>query len=255
MPKIYDNIKNHLTHGLNESMLHSKRTDFCVGYFYLSGWKEVADKIDSLEGDTVTENNNDFHRYCRLLVGMNKSPLESIREHFAKRDDEVDLQQGDIPPLKKKLAQQFKEQLTVGTPTDADERALRKLSQQMKDNKVVVKLHLRHALHAKLYLCYQKERSLLEGFVGSSNLTLSGLAKQGELNVDVLEQDAAQKLAEWFDDRWNDRWCIDITQELIEIIDNSNSLWVLRGDGKEQTEVINKCLGWRVFCEKKIGAK
>lgn len=221
MPKIYDNIENHLTHGLNESLQHSKRTDFCVGYFYLSGWKQVAEKIDTLEGNTVLEGEDDVHRYCRLLVGMNKSPLESIREHFAKRDDEVDLQQGDIPPLKKKLAQQFKEQLTVGTPTDADEKALRKLSQQMKDKKVVVKLHLRHALHAKLYLCYQKERSRVEGFVGSSNLTLSGLAKQGELNVDVLEQDAAIKLAEWFDDRWNDRWCIDITQELIEIIDNS----------------------------------
>src|SRR5205085_7588621 len=86
---------------------------------------------------------------------------------------------------------------------------------------VVVKLHLRHPLHAKLYLCYQKERNRLEAFVGSSNLTLSGLEKQGELNVDVLEQDAAIKLAKWFDDRWNDRWCIDITQELIEIIDNS----------------------------------
>lgn len=221
MPKIYDNINNHLTHGLNESLQHSKRTDLCVGYFYLSGWKQVAEKIDILEGDTVTEGKDDIHRYCRLLVGMNKSPLESIREHFAKRDDEVDLQQGDIPLLKKKLALQFKEQLTVGTPTDADEKALRKLSDQMKDNKVVVKLHLRHSLHAKLYLCHQRERNRVEGFVGSSNLTLSGLAKQGELNVDVLEQDAAIKLAEWFDDRWNDRWCIDITQELIRIIDNS----------------------------------
>jgi SNF2 family DNA or RNA helicase len=221
MPKIYDNIENHLTRGLNESMLHSKRADFCVGYFYLSGWKQVADKIDILDGDIVSEGNEDTHRYCRLLVGMNKPPLEIIREHFAKREDEVDLQQGDIPLLKKKLALQFKEQLTIGTPSNADEKALRKLSQQMKDKKVVVKLHLRHPLHAKLYLCYQKERNRLEAFVGSSNLTLSGLEKQGELNVDVLEQDAAIKLAKWFDDRWNDRWCIDITQELIEIIDNS----------------------------------
>ena len=31
------------------------------------------------------------------------------------------------------------------------------------------------------------------GFVGSSNLTLVGLSKQGELNVDVMEQDAANK--------------------------------------------------------------
>ena len=111
--------------------------------------------------------------------------------------------------------------MTIGTPTDADEKALQKLSQQLKDKKVVVKLHLRHPLHAKLYLCFLKERNRVEGFVGSSNLTLSGLAKQGELNVDVLEQDAAIKLAKWFNDRWNDRWCIDITQELIEIIDNS----------------------------------
>jgi hypothetical protein len=36
-----------------------------------------------------------------------------------------------------------------------------------------------------------------------------------------MDQDAANKLATWFDDRWKDRWCIDITEELIEIIDNS----------------------------------
>lgn len=46
MPKIYDNIENHLTKGLNETLELSQRTDFCVGYFNLRGWKEVAEKID-----------------------------------------------------------------------------------------------------------------------------------------------------------------------------------------------------------------
>jgi SNF2 family DNA or RNA helicase len=100
-------------------------------------------------------------------------------------------------------------------------KALRKLSQQMKDKKVVVKLHLRYPLHAKLYLCYLKDRGKIEGYVGSSNLTLAGLSKQGELNVDVEEQDAGKKLAKWFEDRWKDKWCFDITDELIEIIDSS----------------------------------
>ncbi len=228
MPIIYDNIKNHLNKGLNETLEHSKRTDFCVGYFYLSGWKVVADKIENLPGSIVLENEDEVHRVCRLLVGMHKMPLDIIREHLSKRPDDLDMQQGDIPLLKKKLALQFKEQLTTGTPNNANENALRKLSRQMKDNKVVVKLHLRHYLHAKLYLCYLKERNRVEGFVGSSNLTLSGLVNQGELNVDVLEQDAANKLSDWFDDRWNDRWCIDITNELIEIIDNSWASDVLR---------------------------
>lgn len=221
MPKIYDNIENHLTKGLNETLELSNRTDFCVGYFNLRGWKEVADKIDSLEGASVTEGDDDIHRICRLLVGMQRMPIDIIRDYFH-HDDGHMIDQAEAIKLKKKLALEFKEQLTIGTPTEEDEKALRKLSQQMKDNKVVVKLHLRYPLHAKLYLAFSQDKRVpVVGFLGSSNLTLAGLAKQGELNIDVMEQDAAAKLAKWFNDRWNDRWCIDITKELIEIIDNS----------------------------------
>ncbi len=70
MPKIYDNIENHLIKGLNETLELSQRTDFGMGYFNLRGWKEVEDKIDSLEGATVIEGKDDVHRICRLLVGM-----------------------------------------------------------------------------------------------------------------------------------------------------------------------------------------
>lgn len=221
MPKIYDNIENHLTKGLNETLEVSQRTDFCVGYFNLRGWKEVASKIDNLEGATVVEGKDEIHRICRLLVGMQKMPVDILRDYFSK-DDDYTIDQAEAVKLKKRLAQEFKDQLTIGTPTDADERALRKLSQQMKDKKVVVKLHLRYTLHAKLYLAYSNDKRVpVVGFLGSSNLTLAGLAKQGELNIDVMDQDTANKLATWFDDRWKDRWCIDITSELIEIIDNS----------------------------------
>jgi len=37
--------------------------------------------------------------------------------------------------------------------------------------------------------------------------------------VDVLDHDAALKLAEWFNDRWIDRWCLEISKELAEIIE------------------------------------
>ena len=57
--------------------------------------------------------------------------------------------------------------------------------------------------------------------MGSSNLTLSGLSKQGELNIDVLDGDATVKLADWFKDRWEDKWCVDISDDLVEIIDTS----------------------------------
>jgi len=95
-------------------------------------------------------------------------------------------------------------------------------SAQLKAKKLVVKLFLRYPLHAKLYLIHRTDpNNPATGFLGSSNLTFPGLSKQGELNVDVLDQDACNKLQKWFEDRWNDQWCIDISNELIQIIDNS----------------------------------
>ena len=221
MPKIYDNIQNQLTKGLAETLKLSQRGDFCVGYFNLRGWHEIADRIDELAGMPVTEKNDQFHRYCRLLVGMQKLPSEILRESFL-RDDTYIIDQAEMIKLKKKLAYEFKEQLTIGTPTERDEIYLRKLSKQLKAKKVVVKLHLKHQLHAKLYLAISNDvRVPVVGFLGSSNLTLAGLSKQGELNIDVMDQDAAAKLSQWFDDRWNDSKCIDITDELIQIIDES----------------------------------
>jgi superfamily II DNA or RNA helicase len=221
MPKIYDNIENQLTSGLSDTLKLSRRGDFCVGYFNLRGWHELADRIDSLAGMPVAEKESEFHRYCRLLVGMQKLPSEILKDSFL-RDDTHIIDQAEMLKLKKKLAYEFKEQLTMGAPTERDEIYLRKLSNQLKDKKVVVKLHLKHQLHAKLYLAISDDvRVPIVGFLGSSNLTLAGLSKQGELNIDVMDQDAAAKLAKWFDDRWNDNKCIDITDELIQIIDES----------------------------------
>ena len=124
--------------------------------------------------------------------------------------------------LKKTMAENFRKQLTYGAPTNKDEEGLQRLSSQLKRKKVVVKFSIKDPLHAKLYLVYRKDpNNPVIGFVGSSNLTMAGLARQGELNVDVLDQDACCKLSKWFEDRWNDRWCLDISNELIDVIDNS----------------------------------
>jgi phosphatidylserine/phosphatidylglycerophosphate/cardiolipin synthase-like enzyme len=124
--------------------------------------------------------------------------------------------------MKRQLAEEFRNQLMAGCPTNADEAGLRRLAAQIKADKVRVKLFLRHPLHAKLYLLFRPDPiNPIVGYLGSSNLTMAGLAAQGELNVDVLDHDAAQKLAAWFNDRWTDRWCIDISADLLATIEES----------------------------------
>ncbi|MCZ6776801.1 MAG: phospholipase D-like domain-containing protein [Ignavibacteria bacterium] len=213
MPKIFDNIENQLLDGLKYTLDVAHQADFCVGYFNLRGWKQVAESIDKWTGGQGHQ--------CRLLVGMNRRPEDMVKEIFSTREPEP-IDNATAAKLRKSLAQEFKDQLTIGIPTEADERGLRKLSSQIKSKKVIVKLFLRHPLHAKLYLLFRDDKiSPIIGYVGSSNLTLAGLKNQGELNVDVLEQDAAQKLTKWFNDRWEDRWCMNISEELAQIIDES----------------------------------
>ena len=214
MPRIFDNIAQALLPALRETLKTATHADFCVGYFNLRGWKALADSVEAWHGG---EGN-----CCRLLVGMQRLPQEELRhaKRLHKQDDRIDNQ--TALRLKRRLAEEFREQLTVGVPTREDEEGLRQLAMQLRDKKVQVKLFLRHPLHAKLYLLHRPDAiTPIVGYLGSSNLTFAGLSKQGELNVDVLDADACQKLKDWFDTRWADKWCIDISAELVEIIEQS----------------------------------
>ena len=216
MPRVFDNLQadSKFLDALQETLAVSSRADFCVGYLNLRGWRSVDAHVDRWTG-------GEGHG-CRLLVGMQRLPHEELRMARSLLGDQPGLDNQTALRLKKRLAEEFREQLILGTPTNEDEAGLRRLARQLEAKKVVVKLFLRHPLHAKLYLLFRSDPvNPIIGYLGSSNLTQAGLSNQGELNVDVLDHDACQKLTAWFEDRWNDRWCVDISQELIDIIRES----------------------------------
>ena len=214
MPRIFDNIEQDLLPALQQTLAISDRADFCVGYFNLRGWKALDSCVESWAG-------GDGHQ-CRLLIGMQRPPHELLREAMSLSEREWTLDNPTVLRLKKQMAEEFRRQLAFGAPTNEDEAGLRRLARQIKAKKVGVKLHLRYPLHAKLYLLYRNDPdNPRTAYLGSSNLTLAGLAQHGELNVDVLDQDATAKLKNWFEDRWTDRWCVDISDELAEIIRES----------------------------------
>src|SRR5258708_2202172 len=203
MPRIGDNIESRLLEALQETLKVSQHADFCGGYFNLRGWQHLNRAMEHWQDSE--------QGVCRLLIGMAERPEDELRKLFSLREEQ-EIDQATVLRLKQRMAREFRQQLIMGAPSNADQEGLRRLSEQLKAGRVVVKLFL---LYPNTY------HMPIVGYMGSSNLTLAGLQHQGELNIDVLDGDACKKLAGWFQERWEDRWCLDISTELAQIIDES----------------------------------
>ena len=228
MSKIFDNIGSKFEEGLHAILTNAgvERADFCVGYFNLRGWKQIAADIEKLPGGDALEKNakgivGPVTRVCRLLIGMHHPQSELIREMYEIEKSSVDHDQ--IKAWRRQVAREFRKQLTLGVPTADDEKVLKTLRQQLVDEKVCVKLHLRYPLHAKLYLAHrpQDTSNPIMSIMGSSNLTFSGMMRNGELNAEFGDYHDNQKYAKWFSERWDDNFSIDITKDLIAVLDES----------------------------------
>ena len=214
MSRIFDNIEQDLLGALRATLAVSQRADFCVGYLNLRGWQAVDDLVQpwSVAAGQV----------CRVLVGMQRPPHDEIRALYRAGSGPEGLDNGKALQIKTQFAAHLREQITLGIPTGKDEAALRTLARQLRAGRVCIKLFLPYPLHAKLYLLFRDDvNNPITGFVGSSNLTMQGLARQGELNVDVLDHHATERLSTWFNTRWDDRWALDVSAELADLIEAS----------------------------------
>ncbi len=219
MTTIFDNIDEQLGKRLVSTFEVSNRIDAAVGYFNLRGWGDLAKVLD---GRTPAK-----QPIARVMVGMTLSDqhdrlLTHLQGEVDETDDEPDVDRTEARHRRELALNRFRQQLMRGIPTDADLRALQTMRRHLAEGLLRVKLFTRRPMHAKVYICHRDDIATpIIGYVGSSNLTMAGLKHQYELNVDVLDGDATKKLASWFEDRWNDQFCLDITKDLIRLIDES----------------------------------
>jgi len=118
----------------------------------LRGWKRLDSYIEKWAGGENSQ--------CRLLVGMQRLPADELRDCLSLIHADQTIDNQTALRLRKKLAEEFRNQLTFGVPTNEAEAGLRRLAGQLKAGKLVVKLFLRHQLHAKLYLLFRHDNQV-----------------------------------------------------------------------------------------------
>lgn len=208
---IIDNRSEKLLDYILTTLPGSERARFAVGYLFLSGLKPLREQLECL-----TE--------IRLLIGntTDRETIETLAEGYKRLEPLAEAAEAWRYP--KRVAQQQAAQATAGNlseafalmdQTDEDEAIIQTVTRLIEERKLKVRVYTRGRLHAKAYIFdYGPVYDLLGNplprpekglaVVGSSNLTLSGIQLNAELNVVVHGNANHAELVNWFDTLWDE---------------------------------------------------
>lgn len=211
MPDIIDNRSVKLAEYIRHFLSESKRARFAVGYLFLSGLEAIGGELDKIEE-------------LRLLIGntSNRETVEQLSEAF-KRLERVEEEQDRLALARRvdrekraaETAANLREAVALMDQTDESQALVWSLIRMVEEGRLKVRVYTRGRLHAKAYIFdWSTPNPGNNGvaIVGSSNLTLSGIESNTELNVVVHDQGSAMDpeqgnhaaLVRWFEELWDE---------------------------------------------------
>ena len=200
---IIDNRREKLVDHINSILGSTDSARFAVGYFFLSGLTSIADNLKDV-------------KKLRLLIGntTNRETLEQIAEGYRRLEMVADTAEAQAYPKRaesKRMAEEtadnIKGAVELMDQTDEGEALLHTLVQMIEEKRLKVRVYTKGRLHAKAYIFdYNDDGRYEKGIavVGSSNLTLSGVTHNTELNVVVQGNDNHAQLVAWFSELWDE---------------------------------------------------
>jgi len=209
MPLI-DNKKKTLKKALQNALTTTDQVDICVGFFFFSGFELLARELED--------------KKVRILVGLELDPKLIPIITQKSKEKEVNLtkyQTRQETTSHTELQKNYLDAL-VGFINDSDIFD-RKESNEMfeiflkkiENGSLEIKKTLEDE-HEKFYVLHNRKELSQEGdfpgtvFMGSSNLTYSGLVGQGELNDSYKDLHQFEEYERKFEDLWSDSKSISI---------------------------------------------
>lgn len=208
---IIDNRHEKLVDHINRILASTEAARFAVGYFFLSGMESIAERLAGV-------------RELRLLIGntTNRQTLEQLAEGYRRLELVAEAAEAQAYPKRteaRRMAGETAENIRGAMEwmdqTDEGETLVRTLVRMIEEKRLKVRVYTRGRMHAKAYIfdygavfdgagrpVERHEKGI--AIVGSSNLTLSGVTHNTELNVVVQGNDNHAELVRWFDDLWKE---------------------------------------------------
>lgn len=214
---IIDNQEEKLTDHVGRMLSNAERAKFAVGYFFLSGFRAIADRLAELEELRLligsTTNLETLDELVRGQKALDPAKTELERQSLITSEQERTVVRTDAEALEKSAAEIDQ--------TDENELYLKSLAGMIESGKIKVRVYTKGTLHAKAYIVDYPEGRYERGsaIVGSSNLSLAGISSNTELNVVVPGNENHEKLSVWFEARWSE--AVDFDENLMQVLRSS----------------------------------
>ncbi|MDR9403453.1 MAG: helicase-related protein [Halothece sp. Uz-M2-17] len=208
---IVDNRQEKLVDQINRILSTSESAHFAVGYFFLSGFTAIARNLNHI-------------KQLRLLIGntTNQETLDQLAEGYKRLELVQDtleeqnyIKRSFRQHIATETAENIRSTVELMDQTNEGETLVKNLIQMIEEGRLDVRIYTKGRLHAKAYIfdygkVYDQNGNPLErnengiAIAGSSNLSLSGISNNTELNVIVHGNNNHSALTHWFNELWEE---------------------------------------------------
>lgn len=217
---IIDNRTQKMKEIIQNILPETNIAKFAVGYFFISGFETLKNEISQLDELYILMGNvTDSKTVEQLAQGYYR--LEIIKNEVQTQKFQTTSQKIE---RKDKLSEKIVETISYMDQSDDNEEYLSELVKMIEENRLHIRIYTKGTFHAKAYLFGLKNQKVLKGYalVGSSNLSMSGIEHNTELNLLVPNREIYEGLNEWFDEVWSE--AADFDSNLLDVIKKS---WAL----------------------------
>lgn len=203
----------HLRSVLADANGQPHSVDIAVGYFYLSGFAQVADLLATRPGKVrILIGRTDRPTRAEITAGYNPREAEAGYHAGQTRREETEARDHTLDNVGRNAAAQPQD--------DASEAGIKSLAQLIAAGQVEVRAYIKDRMHAKAYIGYTGLASTPgTAIIGSTNFSTAGFTGNTELNYPITHKGDIGEIRQWFGNLWDDGE--PVSDRVVEQLKNS----------------------------------